>query len=112
MLAKQNRVVSATDFRLAMRKGRKAVTAHTFIHVVKVGDAETRFGFIVSKVVGNAVKRNVVKRRLREIGAEFIDSVPTGYIVVIRPVAGAADLTWSELHAEVAPAIRKVTAKI
>lgn len=60
-----------------------------------------RFGFIVSKAVGGAIKRNLVKRRLRSVAREIVSIEPTGYNAVIRalPVVGNTD--WNRLQQEV-----------
>ena len=43
-----------------------------------------RFGFVVSSKVSNkAVVRNKIKRRLREIVKKEINSIPSGYDIVI-----------------------------
>jgi len=56
-------------------------------------DQPSVFGFIVSKAVGNAVTRNLVKRRLREIAARILEEYPLGVLVVVRalPPSGGAD---------------------
>ena len=112
MLARENRIVSPADFRRAMRKGRRLSTGHTVVHITSNNDSETRFGFIVSKVTGNAVARNLVKRRLREIAADSINEFPKGTDVVIRVLAGAETLSMAELTAEVASAIAKGIRKL
>ncbi|HEU0028574.1 MAG TPA: ribonuclease P protein component [Ktedonobacterales bacterium] len=56
------------------------------------GVAPPRVGFSVSKRVGNAVRRNQVKRRLREVIRRRLWNVTPGWdmIVIARPEAGAA----------------------
>jgi ribonuclease P protein component len=66
----------------------------------------SRFGFIVSKAVGNAVVRNLVKRRLREAGAETLRDRPTGLDVVVRALPSAASADWSSLRGDYDSALR------
>lgn len=44
---------------------------------------ENRVGFIASKKVGNAVKRNLAKRRLRAIFFDFQDILNSGMYVFV-----------------------------
>lgn len=60
-----------------------------------------RFGFIVSKAVGNAVVRNTVRRRLKAICAEALPGVRAGVDIVIRARPSSAVATFAELRAEV-----------
>lgn len=69
-----------------------------------------RFGFIVSKAVGNAVNRNLVKRRMRAMAAQFTaDAI--GLDVVVRALPGAADVEWNELHQQVRSGLDSVLRK-
>jgi len=47
-----------------------------------------RFGFIVAKTVGNAVTRNLVKRRLRTIAREQFSGLAADVVVRAMPNAG------------------------
>lgn len=69
-----------------------------------------RFGFIISKQVGNAVVRNTVRRRLKAICAELRDSVPQGTDVVIRALPASAGADFAELHADVTRCLGRLTA--
>ncbi|MFN2318488.1 MAG: ribonuclease P protein component [Dermatophilaceae bacterium] len=59
-----------------------------------------RVGFVVSKAVGGAVTRNLVKRRLRAQVAGALPRVPAGVDLVIRAQPAAAGVSSSVLGAE------------
>jgi ribonuclease P protein component len=56
-----------------------------------------RFGFVVSKSVGSAVQRNLVKRRLRSAIRERLPKFVKGQDMVIRALPVANDLSWQAL---------------
>ena len=53
--------------------------------------APPKVGFVVSKAVGAAVTRNLVKRRLRHLARERTALLPRESMVVVRALPGAAD---------------------
>lgn len=111
MLARENRLSSAADFKAAVKTGRKQSTEHLVIYLKRVETSvPARFGFLVSKLVGNAVKRNLVKRRLREISRGHLQAFPSA-LVVIRALPGSAEISFSELAAEVSVALGRLGAK-
>jgi ribonuclease P protein component len=60
-----------------------------------------RFGFIVSRQVGSAVVRNTVRRRLKALCAESLESVRPGHEIVIRALPSAATASFGDLRADV-----------
>lgn len=54
-------------------------------------DGVSRFGFAVGKRVGNAVARNLVKRRLREATRALRPADGWDVVIVARPAAATAD---------------------
>jgi ribonuclease P protein component len=54
----------------------------------------TRCGFVTSKRLGSAVRRNRVRRRLREIVRPLLPRIPAGrdLVLVARPAAAHADM--------------------
>jgi ribonuclease P protein component len=59
------------EFRRVYENGNSYATRNLVIYVLKAKNSYNRYGFSVSKRIGNAVTRNKLKRRLREIIREF-----------------------------------------
>ena len=55
------------EFRRLYSKGKSALTKSLVVYCRTTGRPENRVGFTVSNKIGNAVKRNKIRRRLREI---------------------------------------------
>ena len=64
-------------------------------------------GFVVSKAVGNAVRRNLVKRRLRAAARGHLTTLPAGARAVVRALPPAATATYAQLEADVARGLTK-----
>ncbi|MCY4527878.1 MAG: ribonuclease P protein component, partial [Chloroflexi bacterium] len=80
-MQRDSRLRKSADFAAVWSKGRSRVDG-LFVVKARPNDLEvTRFGYSVSKRVGNAVARNRVKRRLRE--AVRSASVEAGFDIVI-----------------------------
>jgi len=77
------------------------VTPSTLIYRVERDSADpARFGFIVAKTVGNAVERNLVRRRMRAVARSIVDAGGRGADVVVRALPGSAQRDWASLSAE------------
>lgn len=101
MLARANRVVKPSDFRVIVRRGRRSSTPGALVYrLEREPDDPARFGFIVAKTVGNAVERNLVRRRMRAICRSVVDAGGRGSDVVVRALPGSAQRDWASLSAE------------
>jgi ribonuclease P protein component len=101
-----------TDFRAAS-SGARASTGAFVLQTRSRGDERgIRVGFTVSRQVGNAVERNRVRRRLREMvrlmaGGEMHEG--HDYVLIGRRAALA--LPFSEMQRELDAALRRIHAK-
>ena len=81
-------------------------TAHAVLYLYsRVPTEPTRFGFIVSKAVGNAVTRNLVRRRMRAVAHEILQDVGSGTDVVMRGLPGVDQVPWATLSSEISDAV-------
>lgn len=87
----KQRLTKRRDFAAVYRKGR--AFAHPLIALRLIANQlpYSRFGFAVSKTVGKAVVRNLVRRRLRESLRTLPVEPGWDIVVIARPRAAAAD---------------------
>ena len=106
-------MTSGADYRTIVRRGRRASTGTAVVSALAGSDGSpTRFGFIVSKKVGNAVTRNLVRRRLKAVSAGMLPEVPMGTSIVIRVLPGMEQTPWDTLQEEIASAVTRVVRTI
>jgi ribonuclease P protein component len=89
------------DFATALRgsrAGRSLLSGHLLIE--KDADHPARVGFVVSRAVGPAVVRNKVKRRLRHVARDRLESLPGGSLLVVRASPRAASACQADLAAD------------
>jgi ribonuclease P protein component len=88
VLPKRYRLTNSADFQRVHAQGR--CWSHHLLVLCKRpnGLQATRFGFSVSRRIGNAVVRNRTKRHLREALRPVCDLMPPGWDIVIIARAG------------------------
>lgn len=97
---------------MTMRSGTKLGGSHMVLYIKRVeSSTPARFGFVVAKTVGGAVKRNLVKRRLRAIAKELTPTISVPANIVVRALPGAAEITWQELRSELLQLMSSIKAK-
>jgi len=101
MLTAGRRIVKGRDFRRVYRLGRKMQGKKLKLYYFPNHQGITRFGFSISKKVGKAVQRNLLKRRLREICRKYIFDFLPGWDIILVAREDAAAAPFSELEQEV-----------
>ncbi len=96
MLPPRSRLQRSADIGRVRQHGRRCAHPMAVLFVARQVDgeaADSRFAFAVGRHIGVAVRRNRVRRRLREIVRLNIDQLEPGYdcLFVIRPGAVKAD---------------------
>lgn len=113
MLPMIHRVRTAADFARIVRSGARSGRRNVVLYGARTSDSmPSRVGFIVGKNVGNAVTRNLVKRRLRHASAEWVAAHPAGYDVVIRALPAAADSDWPALRKDFTGSLAAVVRRL
>ncbi len=110
----RHRLHSGDEFRAVTRGGVRSARSHVVVHLslLTQGEEAPRVGFVVSKKVGNAVVRNRVTRRLREIIRPHLAVLPAGSAIVLRALPGIVDQPFAELRAEVDSALGSAERKL
>jgi len=90
-MKKKNIVKEAKDFDRAFKLRNQKASKYAYLYIYDT-DNEYRFGICVSKKVGNAVTRNKLKRRVKDIidksGLHFYNK---DYIIVLKKSAKDAE---------------------
>ena len=118
MLDRSHRLTTSAGFSSATRTGRRSGTRTLVLHLgaepgepgppTSAAQAVPRVGFVVSKAVGNAVTRNLVKRRLRHLARERLTSLPGSAVLVVRALPPAAAASYTQLGSDLDKALARV----
>lgn len=90
------------DFQLVYKRGKRHFATHmTLFYLPRAEGDVARFGFRVGKVLGGAVERNRIKRRLREAIRLHAGQLVAPLDVVIHPKKSTLKTDFSELKSEI-----------
>ncbi|WP_371480378.1 ribonuclease P protein component [Kitasatospora sp. NBC_00315] len=127
MLPSENRLRRRQDFATAVKRGRRAGRPLLVVHLSRDGDPQgqadrtsdirphvaegtpsARAGFVVSKAVGPAVVRNLVKRRLRHLVRDRLSRLPAGSLIVVRALPPAGSASYHDLEHDLDAALKRL----
>ncbi len=99
------------EFTLVMRKGRivsaRALTVYALAPRGRARTASPKLGVVITKKVGNAVVRNLLRRRCKALFAGFASpDDPRWFLVQCKPEA--ARIPFAALRDQLMPALKAV----
>jgi ribonuclease P protein component len=111
------RLVRRAEYDAVYREGRRRSSREVMLFIRPNGLDVSRFGWSLKKALGSAVRRNRIRRRLREILRLHLQEITPGWDIVIHPRSSVATANFLELTSELlrliphAPALATAPAK-
>ncbi len=95
------RIRAKADFQRVFANGKHRRTDHLKAVIHASGGECSRIGLAVSRKVGNAVVRNRLKRRLREVFRIHRQELPTVLDIIFIPRPGCSSIPFKDLAEQV-----------
>jgi len=106
------RLLKHSDFDRVYKQGRRHFSSHMTVFYLRQAEGGARIGFTVGRVLGGAVERNRIKRRLREAVRQRRSVLQGAVDVVINPKKSVLTLEFSVLLEEVGRALDVIAKKL
>ncbi len=97
---KAARLLARKEFLAIQKQGKRSHSRHFVIITSHSGNKRPRLGITASRKFGNAIARNKLKRRLREIFRLQQEKLETGYDILIIPKFKARHLSFAQTQNE------------
>ncbi|MGA1627374.1 MAG: ribonuclease P protein component [Aquiluna sp.] len=104
LLPRENRLRSSREIREVVSAGKRVGNSSATLHFLP--SETSQFAIIVSKAVGSAVERNLVKRRIRSILAS-LEAGPLNIKAAVRVKPGVAAASYQTLAADITDLIER-----
>ncbi len=97
---RDSRLVRRAEYDAVYREGRRRSSREFAVFLRPNGMELSRFGWSIKKALGSAVKRNRMRRRIREIIRLRRQEIAPGWDIVIHPRSTVATANFSSLSEE------------
>ncbi len=100
-MKKDKRLRTNEDYLNVYRKGKNYWNRNLTMYVKKNNLENSRFGYTITKKIGNSVVRNKVRRQMKEIIRLHLNLIKSGYDIVIIPKKNTVDISYKELESAI-----------
>lgn len=108
MLNKKYRINTRKEYDYIYKHGRRFQGKYVIVFAVANHLEYSRFGFVASKKVGNAVVRNRAKRQSRAIVQKNIDQIKRGYDFAVIARYNIKNAAFALMEKDFLNALKKV----
>lgn len=106
------RLLRHSDFERVYKQGRRHFSPHMTVFYLRQTEGGARVGFTVGRVLGGAVQRNRIKRRLREAVRLRRSALKGAVDVVINPKKSVLTVEFPVVVEEVSRAFDVIAKKL
>ena len=105
---RRERINSENDFKRILRSGKRIVRNEFKIFILKNGFGYSRFAVVAGIKIGNSVKRNRIKRVIREVFRRNKTAIGNGFDIIIIPKKNLNNITYFNLKEKILNAIKGI----
>ncbi len=106
------RLLKHADFERVYKQGRRHFSSHMTVFYLQQAEGNARVGFTVGRVLGGAVERNRIKRRMREAVRLHRNLLTTPMDIVINPKKSVLKIDFTVVIDEVSRAFGTIARKV
>lgn len=107
MLSRINRLKKRYQFNYVYKAGEHFSGKNIVLYATTSKTKSIKVGFAVTKKIGKAFKRNLVKRRLREIVRKQLPNLKQNYNIIVVAKESICDATFENLEVEFVNLLKK-----
>lgn len=107
MLKKANRLKKRYQFNYVYKQGSHFFGKAMILYVSTSKTKNIKVGFAVTKKIGHATKRNLIRRRLREIVYKAVPNLKQNHNIIVVAKDNIFDFSFAELENDFTKLINK-----